>query len=186
MEVRCHSGFTSRPQKQGELKMPIYMKFGDVKGESTEGKHKDWINIESCSFGVVRSGTGAATSGAGGSTTGHAMFQDVSFHKPVDKATPLLFKHACKGLHAKEVCVDFTETNEKGEVMHMQLKLYDAIVSSQSISGQGHGGHTHPTESLTLNFHKIWMSDAPKKTGSGLAAAVKYGWDVRKSEEFSA
>ncbi len=42
--------------------MAIYMKFGDVKGEVTEDKHKGWIELNSFQFGVGR----AVSSGAGG------------------------------------------------------------------------------------------------------------------------
>ena len=166
--------------------MPIYMKYGDIKGSATQDGHKEWINLESCQLGTHRTGIKQAMSGGGGDTTGQVMFSDIVMSRSVDKSSPLLFKHACMGLHAKEVTIDFTETNEKGEALYLQVKLADAIVSTQAISGHGGSGDSHPMESLSLNFAKIWVSDAPKKSGSGLDAAVKYGWDVKVGKEWTA
>ena len=39
----------------------FYMKIGDIKGESTDAKHKDWIIIESMSSPSSRADAGAAT-----------------------------------------------------------------------------------------------------------------------------
>lgn len=34
--------------------MPGYLQFGDIKGESTEPKHHDWINLLSVSQNISR------------------------------------------------------------------------------------------------------------------------------------
>ena len=44
-----------------------YLKIGDIKGESTDADHKDWINLDSVSFGTHKPGSGAAArAGSGG------------------------------------------------------------------------------------------------------------------------
>src|SRR4051794_34809100 len=51
--------------------MPIYMKYGDVKGNVTSGDHKDWIELTSCQFGTGRPMTmssGGATNREAGAT----------------------------------------------------------------------------------------------------------------------
>ncbi len=57
------------------MAMDIFAKLGDIKGESTDDKHKDEVEVLSYSWGVtnpVHIGSG------GGAGTGKATFQDLS------------------------------------------------------------------------------------------------------------
>ena len=63
----------------------IFAKIGDIKGESTDAKHKDEIEVLSFSWGVAS--TPPSGGGAGGGA-GKATFQDLTIVHPIDKATP--------------------------------------------------------------------------------------------------
>ena len=52
-----------------------------IKGESTDEKHKDKLEIDSFSWGVSNSGSMGRGGGGG---TGKAEFQDVHFTKQTD------------------------------------------------------------------------------------------------------
>ena len=54
----------------------IFAKIGDIKGESLDDKHKDEIEVLSCSWGVANAGSMASGSGGG---EGKASFNDLSF-----------------------------------------------------------------------------------------------------------
>ena len=64
----------------------IFAKIGDIKGESTDDKHKDEIEVLSYSWGVANT----PPTGPGGA--GKAVFQDVTVVHGIDKSTPSLFK----------------------------------------------------------------------------------------------
>nr|WP_081281514.1 MULTISPECIES: type VI secretion system tube protein Hcp [Mycolicibacterium] len=65
----------------------IFAKIGDIKGESTDARHPDEIDVVSFSWGVAH--TGSTGSGAGGGA-GKPTFQDLLIVHTIDSATPAL------------------------------------------------------------------------------------------------
>lgn len=78
-----------------------YLKIGDIKGESTDKDHKDWIVISS----VQDLPTPSTREAGSGMATGKRQHKPVKFSKPVDKATPLLAKRAETDTKAKVASV---------------------------------------------------------------------------------
>ena len=74
-----------------------YLQITGIKGESTDDKHKDWIEILSFNWGVSQMAS-ASQSTSGGGTSQRAAFQDLSIVKMMDSASPLLFKACAKAL----------------------------------------------------------------------------------------
>jgi len=140
-----------------------YLKLGDIKGESTDGKHKDWIEIESFSFGVSTS-----ISGGGGGGAGKAKFADVSLVKTIDKSSPNLFVESASGKHyptAELVIV-------KSGVEVMKWTLSDIVITSYQVNA----GDAILTDQFSLNFAKIV---AEYNSSSG---PVKMGWDIKTNK----
>ena len=54
-----------------------FLKIDGVPGESTDDKHKDWIEVLSYSTGVSQKSSGSAST-AGGASAERADFQDFS------------------------------------------------------------------------------------------------------------
>jgi type VI secretion system secreted protein Hcp len=77
----------------------IFLKLGDIKGESLDGKHKEEIELHSWSWGVANAGSLASGSGGG---TGKANFSDLSFVHNMDKASPALLLACSTGKHYPE------------------------------------------------------------------------------------
>src|SRR5512141_296981 len=67
-----------------------FLKIDGVPGESSDDKHKDWIEVLSYSWGVSQPSSGSAST-AGGATAERANFSDFSVVKALDKASPKLF-----------------------------------------------------------------------------------------------
>nr|NIS53628.1 type VI secretion system tube protein Hcp [Phycisphaerae bacterium]NIU11189.1 type VI secretion system tube protein Hcp [Phycisphaerae bacterium]NIU59045.1 Hcp1 family type VI secretion system effector [Phycisphaerae bacterium]NIW95363.1 Hcp1 family type VI secretion system effector [Phycisphaerae bacterium] len=53
----------------------VFLQIEGIPGESTDEKHKDWIEILSYSHGVSQSGAGSRSSG-GAATSGRCDHQD--------------------------------------------------------------------------------------------------------------
>ena len=76
--------------------MAIFLKYGSIKGETTQLTHKDWIEVNSFQFGVGR----GISSGVGGGSKREASAPSVSeitLTKTMDIASPLLLKDAIGG-----------------------------------------------------------------------------------------
>ena len=67
------------------MAVDMFLKLGDVKGESAAGGHTEEIDVLAWSWGMTQSGTTHMGSGGG---AGKVDVHDLSITKYVDKATP--------------------------------------------------------------------------------------------------
>lgn len=143
-----------------------FLKLDGIKGESTDAKHKDEIEIMSMSWGA--SSSGSMGSGGGGGV-GKAIFSDFSFTKKVDIASPKLALIAARGEHIKTAKVSIRKAGgAAGQVDYQVYDLEKLYVTGISISG-GEGGVFY--ETLTLSPAKFkWeykqQGDDGKLTGN--------------------
>ncbi|MBS3925092.1 MAG: type VI secretion system tube protein Hcp [Nitrosarchaeum sp.] len=158
-------------QSASAASVDYFLKIDGVPGESTDDKHKGWIEIESFSWGASQS---SATSGGGGA--GKVSISDFSFTSSASKASPKLFEHVVTGKHIKDVTLQLCVAGEGRESQcYLDIVLSDVLVSSYQ--SQGSSGE-QPTEQLSLNFSKIEFKYQP--IGSS-EAPVKAGYDLKKN-----
>lgn len=153
-----------------------FLKLDGIEGESTDGRHKGEIQIESFSWGVSQ--TGAHGSGGGGGA-GKASFQDISFTTSVSKASPKLFLAAASGEHIKQAVL-YGRKSGGSQNDYYKITLSDVMVSSYQSSGDQ---TDVPTDSFSLNFAKIEFEYVPTKADGSLDAPVKAGWDVKANKK---
>jgi type VI secretion system secreted protein Hcp len=130
-----------------------FLKIEGIKGESADTDHKEWILIESFSWGMTQTG---ATSGGGGGGAGKVSVHDISITKSVDKSSPLLMLQCCTGQHIPEALLSYTKETPRGPVEYLKIKLNDILVSGYKFHGGGNDAM--PVDSLSLNFTKIEMT----------------------------
>ena len=148
-----------------------------IKGESSDSKLKDTIELESFSWGVSNAGSHA---GGGGGGAGKASFQDLHFTTHVGKASPLLMLACATGQHIKKAVLHVRKQGGDQQEYYV-VKLEDLLVSSYQ-SG-GHSGSGVPTDQFALNFTKIEFDYKPQKPDGTLDAAVHGGWDVKANKK---
>lgn len=156
-----------------------FLKADPIKGESTDDKHKDWIEVESFSHGLSQPVSGA--SGTGGRAAARADFQSFVITKSVDKASPDLNLYCAQGKHIPklelEVC---QETGEK--VCYLKYEFENAMVQSVNASG---GGSQRAMESVAFAYDKIaWTYTAVKDDGSAgdKVGPKKWNLELNKAE----
>lgn len=155
-----------------------FLKIEGIKGESTDDKHKDWIEILSYSWGVSQMASAAAST-SGGGTSQRADFQDFSIVKTLDSSSPLLFKACAKGDHLKEVKLELCRAGGD-KLTYMEYKMENVIISSLSTGG---GGGGEATESVTFNYGKINLNYIKQaRAGGGGAGNVPAGWDLEANK----
>jgi len=153
----------------------MFIKIGDLKGESVDDKHKDEIDVLAWSWGMSQSGTTHLGTGAG---AGKVNVQDISFTKYVDKSSPNLMQYCCNGKHFAEALLTVRKAGET-PLEYLKIKLTDLMITAVSTGGSG--GEDRLTENVTLNFAQFKVEYTPqKKDGTG-DAAVTIGWDVAKN-----
>ncbi len=153
-----------------------FLKIGTIPGESTDDKHKDWIEVLSFSHGVSQPATGSVSSG-GARSAERCDHSDFSIVKSLDKASPKLNLACCNGEHIKEVTVELCRATQD-KARYMQYKMEDVIVTSVRPGGSAQGGETLPLEEVSFNYAKIsWVyTETDHKTGKA-KGDVQTHWD---------
>jgi type VI secretion system secreted protein Hcp len=160
------------------MAVDMFIKIGDIKGESVDHAHKEEIDVLAWSWGMSQQGT---MHQGGGGGAGKVNVQDLSFTKHVDKASPNLYKFCCSGKHYPEATLTMRKAGDK-PLEYLVMKLTDVLISSVSTGGSG--GEDRLTENVTLNFAKVKVSYQPqKKDGSKDGGPVDMGWDIEANTE---
>lgn len=154
----------------------IFAKIGDIKGESTDDKHKDEIDVLSYSWGVTQSGTLASGGGAG---AGKVQFSDFSFTTQTNKASPSLLLACASGQHIKEATITVRKAGDRQED-YLIIKMNDVLVSSYQAAGSS--GADRPTESVSMAFAKIEYTYKPQKPDGSAGAPITVGWDLKANK----
>jgi type VI secretion system secreted protein Hcp len=130
-------------------KVSGYLKLGDIKGESTDNDHKDWIVIESMSSPLSPEETETA-----GSMSGERVMNPTfGVGLGSDESSDELRRLADSGEIIPEVEIDVEVLHAAGaETTYLKYKLTNVIVTSVSASGSG--GDV-PVEEVTLTYQKI-------------------------------
>jgi type VI secretion system secreted protein Hcp len=159
-----------------------FLKIDGIPGESTDDKHKDWIEVLSYSHGVSQRASGSAST-AGGASAERADFVDFSIVKALDKASPKIFEATATGKHLKTVTVELCRAGGD-KVKYMEYKLSNCIVSSYRPGGSAAGGESLPLEEVSFNYGKIELSYTQQKRADGSGGGqVAAGWDLEANKK---
>jgi type VI secretion system secreted protein Hcp len=154
------------------------LKLDGIKGESTDSKHKDEIEIESFSWGATQPGT---FSSGGGGGAGKVSFQDIHFTSRVSVASPNLMVACASGQHIKVATLTVRKAGKDQQEYYI-VKLSDNLVSSYQ-SGGSEGSNALPVDQFSLNFAKIEFEYKSQKPDGTLGAPVKGGWDLKQNKK---
>ena len=156
------------------MAVDMFMKIGDLKGESQDDKHKDEIDVLAWSWGMSQSGTMHTGGGGGG---GKVAVQDLSFTKWVDKTSAPLMMACSRGDQYKEAKLAVRKAGGKTPLENIIVTMKDVIITSVSTGGSG--GEDKLTENVTLNFSEVGVDyQAQKPDGAKDGGVIKYGWDI--------
>ena len=125
----------------------MFIKIGDIKGESTDKTHKGEIDVLAWSWGASR-GTARTKKGL----LPPACIQDLSFTKYIDKASADLILNGVTGLSVPTAVL----TMRKAGIQPIEfLRLEMSNVSVSSFATGGSGGEDRLTENVTLHFDSM-------------------------------
>ncbi|MDB5791002.1 MAG: type secretion system tube protein Hcp [Massilia sp.] len=151
-----------------------YLKIGDIKGESADDKHKQWIEVSHVDWGVTQP-RASTVSTAGGHTNGKADLSEVSFTKLADVASPILFRHCAMGKTIPTAVIEFMRADGDGKpINYFKIELENVMLSSFH-PNSGEGGIL--TEQVHLAYSKIKVSYTQQKISGGAGGSTSGGWD---------
>ncbi|MFT3858197.1 MAG: type VI secretion system tube protein Hcp [Aquabacterium sp.] len=154
------------------MAVDMFIKIGDIKGESKDGSHGDEIDVLAWSWGLSQSGTAHTGTGSG---AGKVNVQDLSLTKWVDSSSTALMMASCKGTHIKEAKLTVRKAGDK-PLEYIKITLTDVIVSSVQTGGSG--GEDRLTENVVLNFGKFKVEYTIQAKEGGAGATSTVAWDI--------
>lgn len=157
------------------MAVDMFLKLGDIKGESVDDKHAGEIDVLSWSWGMSQSGSTHTGSGGG---AGKVSVQDISVTKFCDTASPPVMLACCNGKHYPEAKLTVRKAGEK-PLEYLKITMKDVLVSSVSTGGSN--GEDRLTENVTLNFAEFKVEYTPQKPDGSGGAAVEAAWNIAKN-----
>ncbi len=159
------------------MAVDFYLKIEGIPGESQDSKHKEWIDVESWSWGETQQGT---ASQGGGMGAGKVTMQDFHFVMRVNKASPVLLQNCASGKHIPSATLEAFKAGEEGQ-KYLAMKFTDLIVSSFQTGGSS--GVEIPLDQISFNYSKIeyeyFIQDKSGKTTS----TGNVGWDLKENKK---
>jgi type VI secretion system secreted protein Hcp len=156
-----------------------FLKFDGIKGETTDAKHKDELDIESWSWGATLE---RSTAARGGARAGKVSMQDFHFVMKLNKASPALLKACATGQHIKTATLTARKAG-KDQQEYLTFKFYDVLVSSYQTGGSEHG-EVVPTDQVSFNFVKIEIDYRQQKPDGALAPGAQFKYDLKANKEY--
>jgi len=154
-----------------EENIRAFLKIDGIKGESTNPKHLNEIDLGAFKGGVLQtalSGTG------GGGGAGKATFQPVVVFKGIDSASPLLFLRCATGQHIPQAVLTVTDNGKE----FFEIKLIDVLVTSYDVGSHAAEGDDLPLETVSLNYSRIEITYFPVTSKGTTGEPIRVGFDV--------
>ncbi len=149
-----------------------FVNFGDIKGESTDKDHKDWVMITKYEHAITQ--PASVTQKTAGARTAEAVeFSEFKLYKLVDAASPKLYEACCKGTHIKEVVVELWRAGGD-PLKYFEVKLKEVLISGVTQIGDPKGDTQFPMEMVALTFGAVewtYTKQKPDGTAGGNVAA---------------
>jgi type VI secretion system secreted protein Hcp len=153
-----------------------FLQITGVEGESTDDKHKGWIDVDSWSWGETNSGS---AHGGGGTGAGRVTINDFFFTTHVSKASPKLFLACASGQHLKEAKLVGRKAG-KDQQEFLTWTFSDVLVSGYQTGGTE---ADVPRDQVSLNFAKLRVDYKAQKADGSLDAAISAGWDAKTNKK---
>lgn len=156
------------------MALDAYLQIEGIKGESTDDKHKDWIEV-SCVTGSIHQPGAAAVSTAGGMTSGRAALSDITFEKLADIASPVLHQHSAMGKTIPKAVFEFMRADGDGKpICYYKVMLENVMISGITFNS-GENGVIR--EMIHLAYSKIKWEYIRQSIKGGAQGSTLGGWD---------
>jgi type VI secretion system secreted protein Hcp len=151
----------------------MFLMIDKIKGEATDSKHKDEIDIVEFGFGmsqnVIVSGQGLAAS--------KANVQFLSITKYLDKATPDMMSFLIAGMHVGKITLSVRKSGGAAKLDFYKIDLTTCVLAGYRTMPQSSDDRC--MESWTIAFGAFQVSYIPQgNDGSAAGAEVGFKYNL--------
>jgi type VI secretion system secreted protein Hcp len=155
----------------------LYLKLDGLDGESLDQDHKDWIEIESFSWGVDNPSSFAI--GQGGQAT-QAHISAINLQKHCDKSSVALFKCCTTGKHINSGTLSCMKLDGDSRVEYLKVSLTDIMVSG--FQWNGSGGEIVVHETVALVFAEFQEAYKLQQDQGSAGGNTDFGYNIQTSK----
>jgi type VI secretion system secreted protein Hcp len=156
------------------MAVDAYLQIDGIKGESTDDKHKQWIEVFNVT-GSVHQPRAATVSTAGGHTTGRAELSNITFKKLADLSSPVLKQHSAMGKTLPKAVFEFMRADSDGKpICYYRVTLENVMVSGITFDSSN-GGIIN--EQVHLAYSKIRWEYVKQSVRGGTEGNTLGSWD---------
>jgi len=157
----------------------MFIRIGDIKGESHDSRHKDEIEVLSWAWGSTNP---AAASPGGGAGTARASFQDITFTHLIDRASPSLMLACASAQRFRDARLTVRRPGTTTPEEFLLITLEDVVVTSVQSSGTEAAGSL--VAQVNLNFARVDFEYRRQRPDGSLDEGVHFKWDLQQSGPF--
>lgn len=151
-----------------------YLKIEGITGESTDDKHKDWIEVSNVLYAIHQPRAGSFST-AGGLTSGRAELFPLSFRKLADIASPVLLQTCAAGKTIPKAVFEFMRADGDGKpVPYFKIDLENLMLSDIT-PDSGDGGII--VERVHIAYARIKWNYLRQSIRGGTQGNTSGGWD---------
>lgn len=151
-----------------------FLKIDTIKGESTDSKHKDEIEVLEWSWGV--SNTGSASTG-GGAGSGKAFFSDFRWEQGLDSSFVPMFLGVAQGKHFESAVLSVRRDGKDSQDF-FKMTLSDVLLNSLQTQTNEDSFEVR----ASMNYSKIEMSYKRKNADGTYGAEIEGAWDLKQNK----
>ncbi|MET3134043.1 type VI secretion system secreted protein Hcp [Oxalobacteraceae bacterium GrIS 1.11] len=157
------------------MAIDVYLQIEGIKGESSDDKHKEWIECSSVHWGISQPKSATASTG-GGHTAERAELQDILFSKLADMSTPILLQTCAAGKTIPKAKFEFLRADGQGDrIKYFEIELENVLIGMIS---PGINAGDILSENVSLKFSKVKWKYTQQKIGGGAGGNTAGGWDL--------
>jgi type VI secretion system secreted protein Hcp len=161
------------------MAVDAYLHIDSIKGESTDERHRDWIEVSNVIY-AVNQPRAESISTAGGHTTGRAELYPLSFKKLADIASPVLQQTCATGKTIPKATFEFMRADGDGKpIPYFKIELEHLMISSVT-PDSGEGGIIQ--ERVQLAYAKIRWTYTRQSVRGGVQGNSSGGWDCNANK----
>lgn len=158
------------------MAVDMFIKIGELVGESKDSSHAKEIDVLAWSWGMSNAGN---THIGGGSGAGKVNVQDLSITKWVDLASAPLMQACAQGTHIETAKLTIRKAGDT-PLEYIVIDLEDILITS--ISTGGSGGEDRLTENVTLNFAQAKMKYVEQAEAGGAGGDAQFGYNMKENK----
>jgi type VI secretion system secreted protein Hcp len=156
------------------MAVDIFLKLGDLVGESIDSKHGGEIDVLGWSWGMNQSGTMHLGTGGGG---GKVTVQNLAVTKYTDKATPAILCACATGSHYPTAVLTVRKAGGAIPLEFYTITMQKVLVTQYSTRGADEQDRF--IELVALNFEQFHVQYQPQgPDGSKLGGVVECTWNI--------